>query len=101
MVDIIKAKLQQHPKLVSEINKKGGSAWILSSTHQPTKQNSVWETGGQNWFIKSLNDAYVSVNQPITTPAVTSAKNVEVVNRYFVADVKANLNKIYVENMLD
>jgi hypothetical protein len=63
MVDIIKAKLEQHPKLVSEINKQGGSSWILSSTHQPTKQNTVWETGGENWFIKSLNDAYVSITQ--------------------------------------
>jgi hypothetical protein len=60
MVDIIKAKLEQYPRLVSEITKQGGSAWILSSTHQPTKQNSVWETGGKNWFIESLNDAYLS-----------------------------------------
>jgi hypothetical protein len=60
MVEIITAKLQQHSRLVSEITKQGGSAWILSSTHQPTKQNSVWETGGKNWFIKSLNDAYLS-----------------------------------------
>lgn len=58
MVDIIKAKLEQHPRLVSEITKLGGSEWILSSTHQPTKQNTVWETGGKNWFIKALNDAY-------------------------------------------
>jgi hypothetical protein len=50
MVDLIKAKLQQHPRLVSEITKQGGAAWISSSTHQPTKQNTVWETGGQNWF---------------------------------------------------
>jgi hypothetical protein len=63
MVKIIKAKLEQHPRLVSEITKQGGSAWILSSTHQPTKQNSVWETGGKNWFIKSLNDAYLSIQQ--------------------------------------
>ncbi|NBP04039.1 MAG: hypothetical protein EBU90_28890, partial [Proteobacteria bacterium] len=66
MVDIIKAKLQQHPRLVSEITKQGGSAWILSSTHQPTKQNNVWETGGKNWFIKALNDAYLST-QPSTS----------------------------------
>ena len=63
MVDIIKAKLQQHPRLINEITKQGGSKWILSSTHQPTKQNSVWETGGQNWFIKSLNDAYLATTQ--------------------------------------
>jgi len=60
MVDIIKAKLQQYPRLVSEITKQGGSNWILASTHQPTKQNSVWETGGKNWFIKALNEAYAS-----------------------------------------
>ena len=68
MVDIIKAKLEQHPTLVNEITNQGGSAWILSSTHQPTKQNSVWETGGKNWFIKSLNDAYLATQQqaPVT-----------------------------------
>ena len=44
----------------------------MSSTHQPTKQNTVWETGGQNWFIQSLNDAYVAVTQPVakSTPVV-------------------------------
>jgi hypothetical protein len=63
MVDIIKAKLEQHPRLVSEITKLGGSEWILSSTHQPTKQNTVWETGGKNWFIKALNDAYNKVTK--------------------------------------
>jgi hypothetical protein len=74
MVDIIKAKLQQHPRLVSEITKQGGSAWILSSTHQPTKQNSVWETGGKNWFIKALNDAYLSTTQPVSQPTVKPTK---------------------------
>lgn len=59
MVKIISAKLQQYPNLVSEITEAGGSNFILSSTHQPTKQNSVWETGGKNWFIKALNDAYL------------------------------------------
>ena len=70
MVEIITAKLQQHPRLASEITKQGGSAWILSSTHQPTKKNSVWETGGKNWFIKALNEAYVAVAQPATQTTV-------------------------------
>ena len=75
MVDLIKTKLKQHPRLITEITNQGGSAWILSSTHQPTKQNTVWETGGQNWFIESLNDAYLSVAQgviPVSTPAQNS-----------------------------
>jgi hypothetical protein len=71
MVDLIKAKLQQHPRLVSEITKQGGAAWISSSTHQPTKQNTVWETGGQNWFIESLTDAYNAVTQPQATEKKT------------------------------
>ena len=65
MVDIIKAKLEQHPSLVSEITKQGGSEWILSSVHQPTKQNTVWETGGKNWFIKALNEVYLSQIKPV------------------------------------
>jgi len=69
MVEIIKAKLTQHPSLVNQITEKGGSKWILASTHQPTKQNTVWETGGKNWFIKALNDAYLKVNkQPTSKP---------------------------------
>lgn len=59
MIDIIKAKLEQHPKLTEEITKLGGSKWILSKTHQPTNKNTVWETGGKNWFIKALNEAYI------------------------------------------
>lgn len=74
MVDLITAKLQQHPRLVSEITKQGGSAWILASTHQPTKANTVWETGGQNWFIEALNDAYLSI-QPTTSQQQGSATN--------------------------
>ena len=61
IVDIIKAKFEQHPRLLNEVTKLGGSQWILSKTHQPTKQNTVWETGGKNWFIKALNEAYIKV----------------------------------------
>ena len=74
MVDIIKAKLEQHPILTSEISKQGGSNWILASTHQPTKQNTVWETGGKNWFIKALNEAYLSIAQ---TPSYSGLQSDE------------------------
>lgn len=79
MVDIIKAKLEQHPRLITEITNQGGSAWILSSTHQPTRQNSVWETGGKNWFIKALNDAYIAV-----TPSTTQQPKTVDIERNFV-----------------
>ena len=80
MVNIIKAKLEQHPKLVDEIIKQGGSAWILSSTHQPTKQNSVWETGGKNWFIESLNDAYL-FTQSSTSVKPTQKEQIKQVDK--------------------
>lgn len=62
MVNIIKAKLEQHPRLVAKVKSLGGSNWILASTHQPTSKNSVWETNGKNWFIKALNEAYKTVS---------------------------------------
>jgi hypothetical protein len=58
MVQILKAKLQQHPRLVEEIIKAGGQEWLSKATHQPTNKNTVWETGGQNLFITALQDAY-------------------------------------------
>lgn len=69
MVAILKTKFKQHPILVSKITEQGGSEWILSSTHQPTTKNTVWETGGKNWFIKALNEAYLST-QPLQQSSV-------------------------------
>jgi hypothetical protein len=77
MVELITAKLEQHPRLVTEITKKGGVSWLSAATHQPTKKNTVWETGGQNWFIEALTDAYKNVQkteQPTTQPIVKSVK---------------------------
>ena len=61
MTKILTAKLEQYPQLVKAITENGGSEYILKSTHQPTNKNTVWETGGQNWFIKALNTAYANV----------------------------------------
>lgn len=90
MVDIIKAKLTQHPRLVSEITKQGGSQWLLSSTHQPTKKNTVWETGGRNWFIKALNEAYAA-----TEPFVEA---IQVEQR--VEDLKSGKTVITLEDQI-
>ena len=96
MVDLITAKLQQHPRLVSAINKKGGIDWISSATHQPTKKNTVWETGGQNWFIKALADAYSNVSTQ--QPAQTSTEyNYNATN---VSEEVRNKNKQYVLDKL-
>ena len=80
MVDLISAKLEQHPRLVSSITEKGGVDWISSSTHQPTKQNTVWETGGQNWFVESLADAFdTTIKKRNLTEAVQTSD--ETLNR--------------------
>jgi hypothetical protein len=105
MVELIKAKLEQHPRLVSEITNQGGSAWILSSTHQPTKQNSVWETGGQNWFIESLNDAYLSVAQPVVNEdvATTLVDSMSDLERELYDEFAAEMESDYsaIENFWD
>lgn len=79
MIKILTAKLQQHPEIVNEITKQGGSKWLLASRHQPTNKNSVWETGGQNWFILALNDAYQDIltGKPTATVSDIKAKKAE------------------------
>jgi hypothetical protein len=79
MVDLLKTKLEQYPRLVSEITKQGGSAWVLASTHQPTKQNTVWETGGENWFIKALNEAYLFTQQPTAVSNEITLKEIDAI----------------------
>lgn len=69
MVNLLKIKLETYPKLIEEIDAKGGLSYIRNSTHQPTKKNSFWETGGQNGFIRALEEAYSSIKQePDNTP---------------------------------
>jgi len=74
MVEILKAKLEKYPRLVSEIDKAGGKSWLSKATHQPTSRNTVWETGGKNWFIKALTDAYLSVKGP---DSIATEENIE------------------------
>jgi hypothetical protein len=59
MVDILKAKLEQHPELIEGISQRGGLAYIEESTHNVTG-DKFWESKGQNKFIEALADAYRS-----------------------------------------
>jgi len=63
MMELIQIKLRTYPKLVDMIDAKGGLDYIFNSTHQPTKGNSNWETGGNNDFIKALGEAYRDVSK--------------------------------------
>jgi hypothetical protein len=54
MVEILTAKLQQHPELIQGINERGGLDYINASTHN-VLGDKYWETKtGENAFIKAL-----------------------------------------------
>jgi len=71
MVDILKAKLEQHPELIEGINKRGGLAYIKESTHNVTG-DKFWESKGQNKFIEALTDAYQSAQSTQQTSVETT-----------------------------
>ena len=63
MVDIITAKLQQHPELIQGIKDRGGEQYISNSTHDVVG-DKYWETvTGQNKFIEALLQAYKNVTE--------------------------------------
>ncbi len=67
MVEILTAKLVQHPKLVKGIDERGGLAYIQNSTHI-VKGDAYWESTGQNKFIQALADAYRAVKNTNDLP---------------------------------
>lgn len=69
MVDILIAKLQQHPHLIEGIKQRGGVKYLQASTHNVTG-DKYWETSGKNKFIEALIEAYnnaTQVSDDITT----------------------------------
>ena len=66
MVELIGAKFAKHPRLVSAVTKLGGLKYLDNAVHQPTSKNTVWETGGQDWFMSAMKEAY---NNAIAEPA--------------------------------
>ena len=65
MVNLITAKLNAYPRLITGINNKGGIKYLDKILHQPTNSNTVWETGGKDWFKKALKDAYQNVSSNV------------------------------------
>lgn len=64
MVEILIAKLQQHPELVEGINERGGMEYLQNSTHV-VFGDRFWESGEgkENGFIRALIQAYQNVNE--------------------------------------
>ena len=60
MQGLIEDKLTQHPDLVSQINERGGKAFLEKSTH--SMGYGRWSSKGDNLFVKTLIDAYNNVS---------------------------------------
>lgn len=98
MVEIITAKLQQHPELIDGIKERGGLDYINNSTHNVIG-DSYWETSGQNKFIQALADAYY--NSISSTSNNTSNKEVTLsTSGYKKGDPQKNTttNFVFTEN---
>jgi len=70
MTSVIKAKLEQHPQLLSAITFRGGVAWLktcshlvgVKSSHWQGVKSSHWEgVGRKSNFIACLIEAYTEV----------------------------------------
>lgn len=71
MVEILTAKLQQHPELVEGINQRGGIEYLNNSYHSVTG-DSFWEKQGN--FMKALKEAYLYINEQMNKQNSTAAK---------------------------
>lgn len=71
MVEIITAKLQQHPELVEGISERGGVDYLNASWHK-VNNDSYWESNGQNMFMKALTEAFqtVTISKTIDIPTI-------------------------------
>lgn len=59
MVDILEAKLTQHPRLGQTIERCGGKQWLILCSYYPEKIKDFWTGEGVNSkYIVALIDAY-------------------------------------------
>ncbi len=80
MTNLIAAKFESNPWLFEEVEAKGGLDYLNTITHQPTKANSVWETGGKDWFKKALKAGYTEASASSNTDRKVSLEEFERLN---------------------
>ena len=119
MTEVLKAKLEQHPKLVSAIAKRGGVEFLENSTHISSSQDKFWDgVGKESKFIQALSAAYTAtvekeenkVSPEKTDPVAQSlqkwVEDAKFLNRNYVEtinqiqDIYANTKKPLTENHL-
>lgn len=74
MVELLKAKLEQYPDLVTGIAQRGGSNWLKSCSYRDPNGDRFWSGSGNNsGFIKALSSAYSDLKEKVTgVESVTS-----------------------------
>lgn len=82
MIGLIKTKLETYPEIVSAVQNKGGINWLINQIHQPTKQNTIWESNGGNWFMEALSEAYGKVTGEVleSKSKVKELTNLSIIN---------------------
>ena len=64
-VKVVRAKLQQHPRIAAVIKENGGAEWIAKCRHHVGSRTAAfkrWEGDGlQSAYIRCLYDAYLSL----------------------------------------
>ncbi|MHC5754919.1 MAG: hypothetical protein ACYTXF_30625 [Nostoc sp.] len=62
MVEVLQAKLEQHPRLTEAIAKRGGAEWLENCTNITNAQDKQWKgKGKESAFIQALSEAYTNV----------------------------------------
>ncbi|WP_414588384.1 YpsA SLOG family protein [Scytonema sp. PCC 10023] len=62
MVEVLQAKLEQHPRLCSAIAERGGTEWLENCTNITNTQDKQWEGKGKDSaFIRALTEVYTNV----------------------------------------
>ena len=93
MVEIITAKLQQHPELIQGIDERGGLDYILNSTHEVTG-DKYWESSGENKFIEALAKAYEQASTQSTPKA--KGKIIETGKKWTRNEVAKDSKNLYI-----
>lgn len=70
LTDLIRTKLKTYPNLVKEIDERGGLEFLKASTHNVVG-DKFWESTGEDQFMKSLREAYVSLHRPGAEPQLS------------------------------
>ena len=99
MTEVLKAKLEQHPRLVSAIAKRGGVEFLENSTHISSSQDKFWDgRGKESKFIQALSAAYTTIEKSQGKVSTQEADSVAQSLQKWTEDAQF-LNRNYVDTI--